>query len=94
MSKAVVLEELEKIVAAEKLKGVLISMNEAVVYLPRVVLSETEIEKTRNGIKFKFENEKFTDNQAVRMIDAGENLVAVGFYNRREKYIQPRVVLR
>ncbi|MCA1624959.1 MAG: tRNA pseudouridine(55) synthase TruB [Acidobacteria bacterium] len=93
LSKAVTLEELETIAVAEKLDEVLISMNEAVSHLPQIVLSETEIKKTQNGIKLKFENREIEDNQTIRMIDEKENLVAVGFYDKQEKSVQPRVVL-
>ncbi len=93
LSKAVTLEKLEEIVAAHKLDRILISMNEAIAHLPKIVLNETEIRQTRNGIKLRFGNEEMKDNQAIRMIDEAENLVAVGFYDWREKTIQPRVVL-
>jgi len=93
LSKAVTLEELEEIVAAQKLDEILISMNKAVAHLPKVVLSETEIKQTQNGTKLRFANNEMKDNQAVRMIDKAENLIAVGFYDQREKTVQPRVVL-
>lgn len=92
LSKAFTLEELEKI-AAEKLDDVLISMNDALSHLPKVVLNETEAKNTQNGIKLNFDSEAIKDGGAVRMTDAKENLVAVGFYNQREKTVQPRVVL-
>ncbi len=93
LSKAITLEELETIAAAEKFDEVFISMNEAVSHLPKIVLSETEIKKTQNGIKLKFENQKIEDNQTIRMIGEKGNLVAIGFYDKREKSVQPRVVL-
>ena len=93
LSKAVTLEELEKIISEERLDEFLISMNEAVSHLPKVTLSEAEVKQTQNGIKFRFENEEIKDNQAVRMIDEKENLIAIGFYDKWEKRVQPRVVL-
>ena len=93
LSNAVTIEELEAIVAAGKLDDYLISMNEAVAHLPPVVLSEKEIQDTRNGKRLQVENIGFADNQLVRMIDAAENLAAIGFYNQREKSVQPKLVL-
>ncbi len=93
MSKAVTIEELETIVAAGKLDDYLISMNEAVSHLPPVVLTENEIEDTRNGKRLQVENFELADDQTVRMIDAAENLIAIGFYLNQEKSIQPKLVL-
>ena len=93
LSKAVTLEKLEETASQNKLDKVLISMNEAVSHLPEIVLSETEIEKTRNGIRLEFADETIEDNQAIRMIDAKKNLIAIGFYNKSEKCVRPKTVL-
>jgi tRNA pseudouridine55 synthase len=93
LSKAVTLEKLEEIVAENRLEEVLISMNEAISHLPKAVLNEAEIKKTQSGIKLKFESGEIKDNQAVRMIDEKESLIAVGFYNEAEKNVQPKIVL-
>lgn len=93
LSKAVTIEELEKTVSENKLDKIIISMNESLSHLPQIRLSEDEIAKTRNGLKLKKNDFEAEDNQPVRMTDAQENLVAVGFYNQREKVIQPKIVL-
>ncbi len=93
LSKAVTIEELETIVAAGNLDGYLVSMNESVSHLSPVVLSEKEIEDTRNGKRLRLETDELADNQTVRMIDAAENLIAIGFYKSEEKSIQPKLVL-
>ena len=93
IEKAVSLEKLEEIVAENRRGEVLVSMNEAVSHLPQMVLSETEIKKTRNGIKLNFENGEIEDNAMVRMIDENKNLIAVGFYSEAEKTVQPKTVL-
>ena len=93
LSKAVTIEELEKKVSENKLDKVIISMNEALSHLPQILLSKDEIEKTRNGLKLKKNDFEAGDNQPVRITDEQENLVAVGFYNEREKVIQPKIVL-
>ena len=93
LSKAVTLEELEEIVSENKLSKVLISMNNALVHLPNVMLDDEEIKNTQNGKKLKFEDAQFENNQAIRMLDEAENLLAVGFYDEEQKSIQPRIVM-
>ena len=49
-------------------------------------LNEAKIKDTQNGITIKhLKMMRFEDNQFVRMIDAEENLIAVGFYDESEK---------
>ena len=91
--KAVTLEILEEITSENKLDKVLISMNDALAHLPKVVLNDEEIKNTQNGKKLKFEVAEVENNQPVRMIDEAENLVAVGFYDEEQKSIQPRIVM-
>jgi len=93
LSKAVTIEELEEITAAEKLNDVLISMNEAVAQLPKVILNAEEIKNTHNGKRLNFESIEIENNQLIRMIDRTENLIAIGIYLKQEKYIQPKLVL-
>jgi len=93
LSKAVTIEELERIVSENRLNEIIISMNEAVSHLPQVTLNEAEIKNTQQGKRLYFETSELADNQNVRMIDAAENLAAIGFYLREEKAIQPKLVL-
>ena len=93
LKQAVTIEELETIVAANRLNDVLISMNEAISHLPPVVLSERDVEDAKNGKRRRIENATLEDNQTVRMIDEAENLIAIGFYKAQEKSIQPKLVL-
>jgi tRNA pseudouridine55 synthase len=93
LSKAVTIEELEEIVSKDKLGEVLISMNDALAHLLKVTLNDEEIKNTQNGKKLKFENTEVKDNQAVKMVDEAENLIAVGFYDEEQKFIQPRIVV-
>ncbi|MGI9056057.1 MAG: tRNA pseudouridine(55) synthase TruB [Pyrinomonadaceae bacterium] len=93
LSKAVTLEELDKIVTENRLNKITISMNEAISHLPQFVLSEEEIMKTRNGLRLKKENFDANDGENVRMIDENENLLAVGIFDKTEKTVQPKIVL-
>lgn len=93
IEKAVTLEQLEEIGAAENIETVLISMNEAVSHLAEIRLSQEEIGKIKNGIKLQ-RNLAATKNQtALRLTDDRENLLAIGFYNESEKTVQPKLVL-
>ncbi len=93
LSQAITIEELETIVAENRLNEVLIGMNAAVSHLPPIILNEKEIADTKNGKRLPVENADFADAQIVRMIDREENLIAVGSYNAEEKSIQPKLVL-
>jgi len=93
LSKAVTIEELEKIVSTDELDEVLISMSDALAHLPKITLDETAIKDTQNGKKLKFEDAEFEDNQTIRMLDEAGNLVAIGFYVEERKCIQPRIVM-
>jgi tRNA pseudouridine55 synthase len=93
IERALRLEKLEEIVAANKLNGVLISTNEAISHLPEVKLSNQEINKIKNGVKLNVELGEIMNEQFIRMTDETENLIAVGVYDAREKTVQPKVVL-
>lgn len=93
VSQAVTIEGLEEIVKANELNKFLISMNEAISHLPKVVLNTEEVELIKNGRRYYFDEQELTDQQAVRMIDAERNLIAVGYVNSNEKFIQPRIVM-
>ncbi len=93
ISQAVTLEELEKIVAENRLGEILISMNEAVSHLPQISLTDEEITKTRSGMKLKREDFAAKEGENIRMIDENENLLAVGIFDETEKIIQPKIVL-
>lgn len=92
LSQAVTIEKLEEIVAENKLNEILISMNEAVSHLPEQKLGENELKKIQNGMKIHARIE-FEGVQTVRLTDAENNLVAIGFYDEAENTIQPRLVL-
>ena len=93
LAQAVSLEELEKIVEAGKLGEILISMNEAISHLPEFVLNETDVKKVKNGGKIGFAADEMKDEQAMRLINENDDLIAVGFYNAERRFIQPRVVM-
>ena len=93
LSKAVTLEELETVVAENRLNEILVSMNCAVSHLPPVILNENEIKDTLHGKRLNRKSIELEDNQIVRMTDEADNLIAIGFYKSAEKSIQPKLVL-
>ncbi|MBA2620880.1 MAG: tRNA pseudouridine(55) synthase TruB [Acidobacteria bacterium] len=86
------LEKLEEIVAADKLDGVLVSMNQAVSHLPEIKLSNEDAAKIKNGVRLTVDLTMLADKDFVRLIE-NENLVAVAVYEKSEKTIRPKVVL-
>ena len=93
IEKAVTLEKLAEIVAENKLDEVLISMNDALKFLPEIEISADETRKTQNGMSLDYKSSETKDTQVFRMIDENNNLIAIGFYNGEKNVIQPRIVL-
>ena len=92
IEKSVTLEKLEETVAENKLSEVLISTNEAVSHLKEVKLSAEEVAKIKNGVKLKRVSDQLKDGEVLRLTEGG-NLLGVGFYNKAEKTVQPKLVL-
>jgi len=92
IEKAVTLENLEKIVAENKLADILISMNEAVSHLAEIKLSAEESAKIKNVVKLIRFSDELKDGAILRLTE-NENLLAIGFYDAAEKIVQPRMVL-
>lgn len=92
LSQAVTLENLEKVVAENKLDEVLVSMNDAVSHLPEMRLDENELNRIKNGMKVSA-REVFQPAQTIRLTDSQADLVAIGAYDAEENSVQPRLVL-
>lgn len=90
ISEGVTLEQLE---ASEKPIEALRPMEEAVLHLPKIILRNDRVEKTRSGMSTRFDANGLADGQAMRMLDENENLIAVGMFRESEKAVQPKVVL-
>ena len=90
ISRAITLGDLEK--AADPTSN-LVPMTEAVVHLPKVVLTDDRLDKTKNGLSTRFPDAGFADGESVRMVDAEARLIAIGVYRADEKTVQPKVVL-
>jgi tRNA pseudouridine55 synthase len=71
----------------------LLQVSEAVSHLPKMILNNDRIGKTRNGMSTRFAADVIADGQPVGMFDEGGELIAVGLYRCPEKAVQPKVVL-
>lgn len=91
ISQAVTLEQLEQIVAEDKLDEVLVSMNDAISHLPEKKLDENELKRIQNGMKILAEFD-VEDVQEVRLTNAENDLVAIGNYDENTQEIQPKIV--
>jgi tRNA U55 pseudouridine synthase TruB len=85
IEKAVTLEQLEEIVAAETLETVLISMNEAVSHLAEIRLSAEEIGKIKNGVKLERDLAETKNETVLRLTDEGKICWQSVFTTRRKK---------
>jgi len=90
IDKSLTLEQLDVI---EDPSSALIDMKEAVSRLPSLVLNDDRVEKTKNGLSTRIDDVKFNDGEAVQMVDAVGDLIAIGVYDEAEKAIRPKVVL-
>ena len=90
ISESVTLEQLE---ASENPIEALRPMEEAVLHLPKIILRNDRVEKTRSGMSTRFDANGLADGQPMRMLDENENLISVGMFRESEKAVQPKVVL-
>jgi tRNA pseudouridine55 synthase len=90
ISQAITLEELAEL---DEPANRLIAMEEAVSHLAKIELNEDRAAKTRNGLSTRVFDVSYTQGEAVQMLDATKNLIAIGFYDVAENVVQPKVVL-
>ncbi|MGH9905226.1 MAG: tRNA pseudouridine(55) synthase TruB [Pyrinomonadaceae bacterium] len=96
LSKAVSLEQLKEKVVEESLGTVLIPPDRALRRMPFICLNDSAEQKVRRGIDVPIEEHSDgvpTEGQTVRMRDEAGRLLAVGYYDGRNKSLHPKVVL-
>jgi tRNA pseudouridine55 synthase len=71
----------------------LIPMNESVSHLPKFVLQDDRIDKTRNGMSTRVYDHQFQPGELMQIVTKTEELIAIGFYNEADNCVQPKVVL-
>ena len=65
----------------------------AVEHLPEFVLSSDRIERTRNGMSTRLSDGQTFDEAPIRMVNEYGELIAIGFYDKTENAVQPKIVL-
>lgn len=92
ISNAISLKAVKERVLAKEFDKNLVSMNEAVSHLPEKRLNEEELKRIKNGMKISanLTVDKFLN---IRLTDPKYNLVAIGKYEKKNKKIQPSIVL-
>lgn len=66
----------------------------AIEHLPSIILNAARVKKTKSGLSTRIHGTiLFTDNEAVRIVDEHQNLIAIGFYDATEKAVRPKIVL-
>lgn len=72
----------------------LIEMDAALHELPFVHLTADEAARTLHGVALRTGSEMaWPENQPVRMLEANDGLIAIGFYDAARQVLRPRVVL-
>jgi tRNA pseudouridine55 synthase len=87
---SVTLDELE---SAQENSQYLRPMEEAVSHLPSYVVSEDRVEKTRNGLSTRLDEQVFADGAFVRMLGPCGSLIAVGKFQEAEAQLKPIIVV-
>jgi tRNA pseudouridine55 synthase len=70
-----------------------LAIEEAVSHLPEFVLSTDRVEKTRNGMTTRTNENHFSANEVVRMTDDKGRLIAIGVNEEEIAQIRPKIVL-
>jgi tRNA pseudouridine55 synthase len=90
IGQAFTLEQLEQLADPS---SALVPMSEAVSHLPKLVLTDERIAKTRNGLPTRVDAAEFAAGEAVQMVSDTGEMVSIGFYDEAENTVQPKVVL-
>jgi len=84
---------LERLGDLEDPTTALMPMTDAVSNLAKFIVPDDRIDKTRNGLSTRVFDTGFSDGEPVQMVDASQELIAIGFFDAAENIVQPKVVL-
>lgn len=90
IDQAITIEELQQL---DEPATALIPMETAVSHLPKFTLREDRVAKTRNGMSTRTFDFVCAEGEPVSMMTESGEIVAIGFYNKAEKVVQPKIVL-
>lgn len=90
INQAITIEELLQL---DNPTTALIPMESAVSHLPKFTLREDRIAKTRNGMSTRTFDLECAEGEPISMMTESGEIVAIGFFNKAEKVVQPKIVL-
>jgi tRNA pseudouridine55 synthase len=96
VAEALTLERLSELAESVEIGATLISPDAAMAHLPAVNLSDDDVSRTLHGVDLQIEGAdiaQWPHGQAVRMRDAGDDLIAMGIYDESRKVLHPSVVI-
>ena len=93
IDEATTLDDLKIHFGEESMGAILLPPATALSRLPFVHLSGEDVRRANNGREVKVAETKWADGENVTMYDAGEQLIAVGQYDKSAGCLHPRVVL-
>lgn len=71
----------------------LLPIDSAVSHLGSITLAADRVERTKSGVSSRIDAPTFDDGDALRMLDDGGQLIAIGMYDADETAVKPKVVL-
>ncbi len=84
---------LDELAAADDASAFLLPAKTAVEHLPSLALSPERVDKTRNGLSTRVTDRNFNDGEFVKLVDAQDELVAIGRFSSEDSSVIPKVVL-
>jgi tRNA pseudouridine55 synthase len=93
ITQAITLDQLKLHFAEESLGTVVLPLNAALSRLPFLHLNDEDVRRASHGREVSVAESEWTDEEAVAMYDAGEQLIAVGRYNSSSRSLHPYLVL-
>ncbi len=93
IEEAITLEQLSELTGSNSLSQAFVSPDATLAHLPMLDLSVDDVRRVMNGLDMHLEGTTWPTGQAVRLLDAFGELVAVGIYDETLKLIHPNVVL-
>lgn len=93
---AITLEQLAEFSESKPAESKLISPDAALSHLPAIELTGDEVTRTIHGIDLSVDDRvvlNWEGGQAVRMRSPDNQLIAVGFYDKSQKVVHPKVVI-
>jgi tRNA pseudouridine55 synthase len=90
ISEALTLEDFAKM---DTPGSALMPCEAAVGHLPKFIVPDNRVEKTRNGLSTRMEDLTVAMGEPIRMTSRDGDLIAIGIYDESENSILPKVVL-